>query len=248
MIEYSVWFDRELMSYFNELKEQLKNNVDICTILCDEDNYSLLIAFDESKKEQVQNLILQKITEIVLTYYKPKFILKNLKSQCTLDDYKSLFLQTLTNFDRKTDVEMVKANFSFKNYLFLNSFFNFKLKSLQKKWLEICALTNENYSFLSDENVLLELIKFLNSCVNPLTKQVNVKQRQNKIILENENDQEIELKKAFFVNQNSNYEILLTNIINLAPQKVNVFCSKLMDGFSLNILNNLYGDNFKIIN
>lgn len=220
----------------------------MCTIFSNNDKFSLLIACDEKNTAKIKQLIFNKIQEIVLMFYKPKFILKNLKNQCSLNDYKSLFLQTLVNFDRKTDCNLMKINFVWDKNLYLSSFYNFKLKNLKKKWLEICELTNENNSFLNDENVIIELMKFLMSCVNPISKQVNVKEIDNKIVLENEEEKIIDLKKTFFVNQNNVYELLLTNIINLAPKKVNVFCSKLMDAFSLNVLNNIYGDNFKIVN
>ncbi len=248
MNTYKIWFDREIIVYFLDLKKEFSMQNIEANIIETNDNYYFLVTYDTSKTDEVKEQILLKIKDVIFSFYKPKYILKNLKTQCPLQDYKSLFLQTLVNFERGADLKAIEQKFEFKNQLFLSSFYKFKLKSLQKKWIEICELTNENLAFLFDEKVLLDLIKFLLLNVMPTENQVNICQENNQIVLQNEFYKTVKLKQPFFVNQNNYSELLLTNIIELAPKKINIFCSKNIDAFMLNILNSIYGDNFKIVN
>jgi len=227
MKTYKIWFSREIAVYFLDLKKEfLEKNID-ANILEEDNNFCFEVTYNLSQTDEVKEQILKKIKDIVFSFYKPKFILNNLKTQCPLQDYKSLFLQTLVNFERGADLKVIEQKFEFKNQLFFSSFYKFKLKSLQKKWIEICELTNENLSFLFDEKVLLDLIKFLLLNVMPTENQLNICQENNQIVLQNEFYKTVKLKQPFFVNQNNYSEVLLTNIIELAPKKSIYFAVKI---------------------
>ena len=69
-----------------------------------------------------------------------------------------IFLKALVVFDSETDKAIIYERLKFDSNLVVNSFINFKLYFLKRKWKELIDLANDNYIYLllSNDTDMLE--------------------------------------------------------------------------------------------
>ena len=163
--EFSLFFPRELLCYFEELKTELKllfSDKKCCvTTSVFEDKYVFMIALEKETYMQYILQIKQKIADIILIFYKPKTIDSAIKNFDLQRHDNVILLDILSNFDAYADKKFIVQNLSLCDKLHIDSFVNFRLVCLTNRWKEIGHLINENSLFLMDENVKRELMRFL---------------------------------------------------------------------------------------
>ena len=82
--EFTLYFPRELLVYFENFKLQLKAVLKDCSncisISINDDSYSFLIALSRDAYNKNLLFIKDKIIEIILLYYKPKTLINAIKN------------------------------------------------------------------------------------------------------------------------------------------------------------------------
>src|SRR5699024_9332215 len=69
--------------------------------------------------------------------------------------------KALINFDKETDYFLISKALNFNEFLYLESFYQFKLIKLRDKWSELIRLANENRDYLVSSDAFFDLLKFL---------------------------------------------------------------------------------------
>lgn len=119
-----------------------------------------LIATENNEKE-VKLLVTNFISDCIRECFKKNFILKRLDVECGDDLKKETLLEALINFDRMSDEVFVKSLIKLNGEFHIYSFYMFKLTELKKKWEQLVRVTNQSKVFLKDDEIYLEVIKYL---------------------------------------------------------------------------------------
>ena len=157
MWEFSLFFEKELLIYFNDFVKFLNNKysgeVKSISVAVFDDYYCFLLALPNKCKTECKQLIKDKIAEVICVYYKPKSILKSIKNFNLKQEDNRTLLSILSCYDNILDQKTIAKKVDFSCKFFLTSFVNFMLKFEQKKWQEIGGLINQNNMFLTNKKV-----------------------------------------------------------------------------------------------
>ncbi len=180
---------------------------------------SILIGAKKEYKQDYEHFLSKLITQTICSYYKSEFLSQNL----ILPRHDKIgvfaFKKALLNFDRETDYYIIGRSLDFNKNLYLESFYNFKLAPLKAKWAELVSLANENRDYLISTDSFIDLLKFLIDNLDICEEEVDIIEEPNgyKLYLGKEDDED-------FANKVLNEEALISSIIDLAPQKINLYC------------------------
>ena len=239
MWEFSVeFYNKDYAILFkNSIEKYVKTSNGIITLLSINSLNKVLIAIPINVKKQIVELIKNKIAENILLIYKKKYILSNLNFNTSNNTKMNVFLKALVCFDSETDKDIIVNRLSeFNKKIVVESFINFKISFLKRKWNELIDLANDNCFYLTNEDTFNELIKFLISNLENRVDAVNLFNRDDCYFICDKNGRVIE---DFLCDNAGKYddEKLLTNLIALNPEKIIVHSESL---FKDRFLNNLY--------
>ncbi len=181
----------------------------------------ILIGVKKALKQEYESFLSKIITETICTYYKNEFLNNNL----ILPRHDKIgllaFKKALLNFDRETDFYIIQRNLTFDNNLYLESFYEFKLISLKSKWGELVGLANENRDYLMSTDSFLDLLKFLIDNLDIGEEEVDIIEEKDGYKLYLGKD---DVYNDDYSNKLLNEEGLISSIIDLAPQRINLYC------------------------
>lgn len=92
---------------------------------------------------------------------KKDYIIRRLNITCKDEIKKETLVEALVNFDRVSDDAYVKNRIRLSGEFYIYSFYMFKLSELKNKWEQLIKVTNQSDNFLKNENLYLEVIKYL---------------------------------------------------------------------------------------
>lgn len=243
--EFSLYFPRELLCYFESLKKQLKhdfaNEKNCIDILIKDDFYVFMLAIEREVYNKNILKIKYQIAEIILLYYKPKIIIGTINNFDLLNSQNKVLIDILVSFEADLDKATIVENLSLINKLFLESFVSFKLGGLTKKWEDSANLINENSLFLQDDGIKKELLQFL---MQGLTTNIEYLKLTNLGL--NDGKNAIDSKKVFY--SQSDFDNVLFTLINLYPQKIEIEDYKQYKIEFLELISNLFGERLNLIN
>ena len=152
MWEFSISLDSKQTEVANSIFDMLRadlsplnavvaESIDGCFI-------NILVAVDDLKRSETEVVLLKIISLSICQNYKLDFLNKHLF--LPVQDLLSLeaFKKALINFDKETDYFIISKALNFDEYLYLDSFYRFKLAPLRDKWRELIRLANENRDYL----------------------------------------------------------------------------------------------------
>ncbi len=246
--EFSLYFPRELLCYFEKLKYELKNKLSdekncVSISICD-DNYIFLIAIDKYSYQKNILFIKESIADIILLYYKPKIIIESIKNLDMRAHDNVILIEILSSFDMIEDRNEIIKNLSLCNKLFLNSFVIFRLKNLISNWHDTGELVNQNSLFMADEKVKKELMLFLMDGLVSRVENIKIKSNGNMIEFKNENSH-ISTNTVFY--SLLDYDGALFTLISNYPKKIEVEDYKKFDVHFIQNLYDLFGNRVKLL-
>ena len=132
------------------------------------------VACESDRRARAEKIIRQTLVEMYLTVVKYEYLAGVLKIPGLSSGGFKLLLHTLVVFDCEAESELVEQSLVLKDCLALDGFFYFRLDELKKRWDEIVQLASSNSIYLSREETLNELLKFLMSAVAPKIPKLSV--------------------------------------------------------------------------
>lgn len=220
MWEISLNIKAENFALANLLYKSLLNPIQAMdgVITLNEENgfVSILVGVGKQYKEEAKLIISTCIVELICTSFKMSF-LDNYLIFPRHDKIGLLaFKKALLNFDKETDKFIVRKNLELGHDLFLESFYHFRLKALQEKWAELVSLSNENSDYLISSDSFIDLLKFLVDNLDICEDEISVVKEDDgyKIFTED---------KGQYQNKVFNEESIVSSVIDLSPQKINLF-------------------------
>lgn len=123
-------------------------------------NVYFLIA-SNNEVDKIRALIVDFICDCIRENLKKDFIIKNLNVNCKDDIKKETLIEALVNFDRISDDAFIKRRLRLSNEFHIYSFYMFRLVELKKKWEQLLVVTNQSSAFLKNDEIYLEVIRYL---------------------------------------------------------------------------------------
>lgn len=239
MLEFSVdFYNEENANMFKEsIDKTVKSFNGIVTIFKTNNFFKILIAVYDYYKKEIIKTIKTKIAENILLYYKKDYIISRLNFNKNSNIKMQVFLKALVCFDSEIDKEIILNRLeNINKNIVVESFINFKVNFLKRKWNELIDLANDNAIYLTSEDTFNELIKFLISNLENRIGAVNIFNKNNCYFLCDVNGSVID---DFLCENSGRYddEKLLTNLIALNPEKIIIHEKNLVED---KLLNNLY--------
>lgn len=230
MWEFSLNLKAENMDLakqiYYSLFKYIKENKGVITLHEDDSFVRIIVAVDHTCTEKLKSLIASCIIEIICNNFKLSFLNKNL----ILPDHDKLgmtaFKKALLNFDKETDKFIIKKNLDLSKDIFLESFYQFKLKSLKEKWAELVALSNENREYLVSSDSFIDLLKFLVDNLDICENEISiVKESEGYRIFSSDNIPE--------ENKLLTEELVVSSVIDLSPQRINLYFNETSKAITL---------------
>lgn len=220
MWEISLNIKSENKQIADKINFSLKEYLDIIggfVTLHEENEYiRVLIGVDEDKEEMTKMAITSCVIDIICNDFKLKYLNDYLflPSQDKIGMY--AFKKALLNFDKETDKFIIKKNLVLEKDLFLESFYHFKLKTLQNKWSELVALSNENRDYLLTNESFIDLLKFL-------VDNLDICEDEISIVKEGGGYRIYTDEEKLLTDGLLNEESVVSSVIDLSPQRINLY-------------------------
>ncbi len=222
--------NKDISFIINKLRPVVKNINGI--MVCEEfdGRVKLAIAAHENKKDYLFSLAIDAVCEAIIRGYKEDYLKKHLKIKFLGRVALATFIKALTMFDKQGDKDIIKKQLTPFSELNIDSFYNFRLWELEKRWKDICLLVSENSSHLLVSGSFQELMKFLISTNEPEIDEVLVHRKNGKIVFEEKDGKE--LAKFSYKNDDNDKISVLSELISFAPEKIIVFGGEVGDELS----------------
>ncbi len=253
MFEFSIIINdnkvEEAKNICRELKKNTKEFNSVITSYSEKEKIYIIVGCEEIDKGRMNFFICDAIADTISIFYKLEYIEKNLKLPLRDSVYLDAFEKALIAFDRTTDKYLISHNLKIEKNIFLDSFYQFKLKSLRNKWQEIIKLANENASYLLCDDTFIDLLKFLIENIEISRGLVNVLKSEESFCLCDEKFNEIDAEKegiCLLRNEKSDAD-LITSLIALSPKKINVYCDSCENNSTLSLISQIFGARVSIL-
>jgi hypothetical protein len=256
MFEFSIVLNDDKVEEARHICKELKKNTQefgaIITSYSENEKLYIIIACEQLEKSRMEFFICDAIAETISIFYKLEYIEKNLKLHIKEKVYLDAFEKALIAFDRETDKYLILHSLKIDKNIFIDSFYNFKLRQLRAKWQELIKLANENASYLLCNDTFIELLKFLIDNIEISTGLINVVKKEENFLLCDEKFNLIDLETEGLCSlkriEEGNSEIdLITSLIALSPRKINIYCSQYENDSTLTLISQIFGTRVAIL-
>jgi len=205
----------------------------------EKDNNQLFL---NSNNEYARELVLEALSNTIVVNYKTNYFCDFLEIDFLPQQHRDALIQALVFFDIESDVYYVLNSIENFHIINLNSFDKFILSKIKHKWQEFVFITNLNSNYLLNYDVFIEFLKFLITSIQPKTNVVNLKSDLTKyLIFDDKNniiDSMIDLQDEMG---------LITNLVLLAPQNINIHCADKMSDQTFKTLYYLFDKKINLL-
>lgn len=255
MFEFQIGLNEDRKDIAKSIMMDLKKSTTDFNIVIT--NYSqgnktfIVLACDELEKPRMSFYISQVIADIISTFYKLEFIEKNLRLPIQKDINYKAFKKALIAFDRETDKYIIARNLKIEKTIFIDSFYEFRLKQLRTKWMELIKLANDNAGYLLCNDIFIDLLKFLIENIEISRGLVNVVKEKGGYKLCDEQFEKIDDDEILYGLSEQEMQdedvCLVLSLIALSPKKINVYCNPFENSPTLTLLSQIFDNRVSIL-
>ena len=158
---------------------------------------------------------------------------------------KRAFIQALLSFDKESDKYIIESFLHLEKSIDIETFFYFKLAPLREKWKELVQIANDNKAYLSSNETLVELLKFLVDNLELKNDIINLTQKNGKVMFFDIN---FNLLKQNDLDEKDIDSTIISNLIALAPKSVNIYSSGNFNGNLIKLLKQIFDKRINFMN
>ena len=191
-------FERGLHCVTN-IMERVFNREKSITIRGHRDQSRLVLEIkitDQNLERRVVSVLVTQLAKIIISDAKCHYIKSNMRLIIPDELNRHAFIHALCSFDKETDFLIAKSLIVLTPHFALDSFYDFRIQPLKKRWQEVCHLANDNQAYLICPRTFCELLRFLISNIDPKCDEFHVR------------------------NDGSTDVAIVTKLIDLAPRKI----------------------------
>jgi len=222
MWEFCVETDKKNINLINYISERIADTIasidGVQSVITLGNTSSLAIGCEQKYKKQIEGALRVVLCDTICEKMKFDFLKKHINLIINEEKLFDAFVKVYTYFDSELERKIVLRSLFFSKKLVLESFFHFRLQSLQKKWEEMCNLTNCNSTLFLQSETFIELLKFLIS---------NLESRSDCLVLDLADGCRLYEEKNNKIFALQNFEIdddinIVTSMIELCPNKIKI--------------------------
>lgn len=218
MWEFAINVNFEKVELANSLFKILKKDLskfDALVVLTKEPPFNkIVLAVKKEFRPETEIVLLKTISLVICCYFKAEFLNRHLFLPSHDEIGVTAFKKALINFDKETDYFLISKNLRFEGNLYLESFYEFKLRKLREKWEELIKLANENRDYLVSVDAFNDLLKFLIDNLDICKDEIDVIEEEDEHYYVCD-----EGKKGEMMGSSA----LVSLLIDLSPQKINFY-------------------------
>jgi len=231
--------------FYTKLKDICKDFNGIVTTYERCGKISILISAEKCDESRIKHFLKNEISSIICQDFKLLFLEENL-SLPNLDKIsKDAFLQALLSFDEESDKYYIQNCLELDNSIDIEAFYYFKLQSLKDKWKELVQIANDNKTYLSSNETLIELLKFLVDNLEIKTEIVNILKENDRICLYDNNFKILKQNNATEKDIDST---IISNLISFSPKLVNIYNKTCFNENLINLLKQIFDSRINFVN
>ena len=230
-----------MLNYINEkLNLEFKNEI-VVGEYCGTEMNCLSIATKNGHEECVKNSLKKLLCTVFCEKFKYEFMERRLSCITANNSYFNIFLKLYTYFDLELENSIAYRLIDFSRCIVLESYFEFKLSPLKKKWNELCNLINSNSQVVMADESFLSLVRFLIGNIEDRTNCLVVSLNEGYVVYEDS-----KTKQKVWCALPKNQTDIVCKIIDIAPKKIVVYASS-NSGSTINLLKTLFDSKLQIL-
>lgn len=134
----------------------------------------LSIAVGDRFADRIKDRLDEVLADTIATFYKKRYLSESMRFPALSARCRNAYVQALVTFDRDFETELIKSELPECETLSIDGLFRFRCKELKSRWDEILQLASESAACLVNEDVCVELIRFLMSTSDYRSEQARV--------------------------------------------------------------------------
>jgi hypothetical protein len=205
---------------------------------------SILISCNVCDGNRVKYFIENLIAEVIVEEYKLEYLNQSLALPNLDPISKTAFIQALLSFDKESDKYMVQKLLTLNGSIDIDAFFYFKLGSLREKWKELVQIANDNKGYLSSNETLVELLKFLVENLEIKNGEISILEENGSINFYDENQKLIKKNNSEEKDIDST---IISSLISLAPKVVNIYSNNNFNENLIKLLKQIFDKRINIL-
>ena len=145
-------------------------------------------------------------------------------------------------FDSIADKQEIKQEIILNKSINIDSFYYFRLGFIRDKWNEILSIITASV-YMTDSDDFMELLKFLVGSLDTSVPLINIYFRNNKFDICDNANNSIVAKENF----DNIEEAMISQIIELCPKKINLYCIDNISTRAMDIIYYLFDKKINLI-
>ena len=206
---------------------------------------SILVSAEKCDENRFKHFIINLISDIICEDFKLKYLEENLNLPNLDEMSKHAFMQALLSFDKESDKYIVARFLTLENSIDIETFFYFKLAPLREKWKELVQIANDNKTYLSSSETLVELLRFLVDNLELKNDTINITQKNGKVLFYDIN---FNLLKQNDISEKDIDSTIISSLIALAPKSVNIYASGTFNNNLIKLLKQIFDKRINFMN
>lgn len=209
------------------------------------ENISILVSAEKCDENRYKHFIANLISDIICDDYKLCFLKENL-SLPNLDSIsKNAFMQALLSFDKEADKYIIQKFLTLEKSIDIEAFYYFRLSPLREKWKELVQIANDNKAYLSSNETLVELLKFLVNNLELKNETINLMQDNDKVCFYDTN---FKLLKTNDASDKDIDSTIISYLISFAPKYVNIYKQDNFNSALIKLLKQIFDKRINFVN
>ncbi len=177
MYEVTVSVNNEqkyLLDYISESMHDYVDKIDgTCISLQQKRRSYFSLACSDTFRLQAKRLIEEQVARVLSLGYKNLFV-RQLLNVCEGNFYQNVLLNTICLFDHQYDAKMMESIIDSTNDIYIDGYYNFRIKDFKRKWESVINMLLENSYILTDNSLVVEFLQYLLQSVDVKTKQLSI--------------------------------------------------------------------------
>ena len=175
---------------------------------------NLTLAVPSSSKDFIKAKVIDLIADYIVSIYKYQYLRDNISFYFVNEQNIDTLIKALAEFDKSTDIDLIKKNIVFRDIILIDSIYYFKLGELKKRWKDIADLVSDNLPNLVAGDCIIDMLKFLIATTPPRTDEIYIINDDKNLILIKNN--KLSHDRLFFdLRSKSLEQDLVTKLISL---------------------------------
>lgn len=203
------------------------------------------VACSDTFRFQLKRCLANAVSEALALAYKNTYI-RNLLKVDGSDFCQNVLVNVICIFDSSADMKTVANFLNLDKPLFLDGYYNFRMRRLKQKWQELSKLVGNNRYILEDESLIVEFLQYLSESIPRKAQVLSICFEEDDYFLCDQNNKVLPITKSFAKNVTAEEEALV-NAVCIRPQSVRVYCKQMPSRPFCDMIKDLYPTDFVVV-